>query len=218
MLTIYGRRSSSNVQKVMWLVGELNLTHEHIPVGGDHGGLDDPSFLAMNPNGRIPTIKDDDVLVWESHAILRYLAAKYAQGSFWSESAAERSRADRWMDWAQTSWQPSFIDGVFWGWYRTPGARLDEAAIARAIHDCAGLMQILDNELADRSYLGGETLTLADIAVGATLYRYFVLDIPRPNVPNAEAWRRRLEARSAYQQHVMIAFDELKDKPFPAGQ
>lgn len=218
MLRIYGRRSSSNVQKVLWLVGELNLAHELIPVGGDYGGLDDPSFLAMNPNGRIPTIKDADIIVWESHAILRYLAATYGCSKFWNEGAAERSHVDRWLDWAQTSWQPSFIDGIFWGWYRTPAAQRNERAIAGALYACTKLMRLLDAALEGHSYLTGETLTLADVAVGSTLYRYFALDIERPEVPNVEAWRRRLESRAAYRQHVMIPFDDLKDKPFPAGR
>ncbi|MGE0045553.1 MAG: glutathione S-transferase family protein [Hyphomonadaceae bacterium] len=218
MLTIFGRRSSSNVQKVMWLVGELKLPHRLVPLGGDHGGLDDPAFTALNPNGRIPTIKEGDVVVWESHAILRYLAANYGGEIFWRENAAERSLSDRWMDWAQTVWQPSFVDGVFWGWYRTPEAQRNERVVAEAIRASAQLMQLLDRVLAERSFLAGDTLTLADIAVGATLFRYFNLDIERPRVANVEAWRARLEARPAYREHVMIPFEELKDKPFPAGR
>lgn len=218
MLTIYGRRSSSNVQKVMWLAGELALAHAHVAVGGDHGGLTDPAFLAMNPNGRIPTIRDGDVVVWESHAILRYLAATYGRGVFWSNDPAEQSRADRWLDWAQTSWQPSFVDGVFWGWYRTPEAERDEEAIAIATQRCASCMRLLDQVLADQPYLAGDALTLADIAIGTTLYRYFALDIERPAVAHVEAWRNRLQARPAYREHVMIPFEELKSKPFPAGR
>ncbi|WP_343717951.1 glutathione S-transferase N-terminal domain-containing protein, partial [Inquilinus sp.] len=70
MLTIWGRRNAFNVQKVMWLVGELGLPHEHIPAGGDFGGLDDPAFRARNPHGRVPVIDDGGMVVWESHSIL----------------------------------------------------------------------------------------------------------------------------------------------------
>ena len=70
MLKVWGRRSSFNLQKVMWLVGELGLPHEHIPAGGSFGGLD-PAVLAMNPHGRVPVIDDDGTVVWESHTILR---------------------------------------------------------------------------------------------------------------------------------------------------
>src|SRR5262249_8966273 len=120
MLTVWGRRSSFNVQKVMWLVGELELQHQHIDAGGKFGGLGDPAFLAMNPHGRVPVIQDDHAIVWESHAILRYLAARYSRGHFWSDDPAMRAKAEGWMDWSQTSLQPDFLNGVFWGFFRTP--------------------------------------------------------------------------------------------------
>src|SRR5262245_62964304 len=115
MLKVWGRRSSFNVQKVMWLVGELGLPHAHIPAGGSFGGLDTPEFRAMNPHGRVPVIDDAGVVVWESHAVLRYLAARYGRPRFWSDDPAARSHADRWMDWSQTRLQPDFLMGVFWG-------------------------------------------------------------------------------------------------------
>jgi len=120
MLTIWGRRSSFNVQKVMWLVGELRIEHRRIDAGGQFGGLDTHEFKRMNPHGRVPVIDDNGTVVWESHAILRYLAARYGPSQFWSEDASERSQVDRWMGWAQTALQPDFLMGVFWGFYRTP--------------------------------------------------------------------------------------------------
>jgi len=120
MLTSWGRRSSFNVQKVMWLVGELELAYHHIEVGGRFGGLDDPAFQQMNPHGRVPVLQDGETTIWESHAILRYLAARHGEARFWPASAADRSQADRWMDWSQTALQPDFLEGVFWGFYRTP--------------------------------------------------------------------------------------------------
>lgn len=209
MLKVWGRRSSFNLQKVMWLVDELGLAHEHIPAGGDHGGLDTPEFRAMNPHGRVPVIDDDGVVVWESHAILRYLAARHGRERFWSSDAGTRSRADRWMDWSQTALQPDFLMGVFWGFYRTPERQRDEAAVARSIARCAGHMRLLDRILADRPFLGGADLTLADIPAGTALYRYFGLEIDRPRVPNVEAWYSRLRERPAYARHVVVPFGEL---------
>jgi glutathione S-transferase len=127
MLKVWGRRSSFNLQKVMWLVGELGLPHEHIPAGGDFGLNDTPEFLAMNPHGRVPVIDDDGTVVWESQTILRYLAAKYGRGRFWSDDPGERSLAERWMDWSQASLQADFLMGVFWGFYRTPEAQRNTA-------------------------------------------------------------------------------------------
>jgi glutathione S-transferase len=119
MLTVWGRRSSFNLQKVMWLVAELGIEHRHIEPGGQFGGLDTPEFRAINPRGRVPVIDESGAVVWESHAILRYLAARYGRGSFWSDDEETRSFSDRWMDWAQTTLQPDFLVGVFWAFYRT---------------------------------------------------------------------------------------------------
>src|SRR5215475_5358833 len=94
MLKIWGRRSSFNVQKVMWLIGELELVHRHIDAGGRFGGLDDPAFLAMNPHGRVPVIADGDAVVWESHTILRFLAARYGRDRFWSDEPSSRARVE----------------------------------------------------------------------------------------------------------------------------
>lgn len=207
MLTVWGRRSSFNLQKVMWLVGELGLPHRHIQAGGDFGLKDTPEFLGMNPHGRVPVIDDDGVIVWESQTILRYLAAKYGRGRFWSDDPAERSHAERWMDWSQATLQPDFLNGVFWGFYRMPEANLP--AIARKVAACSRHFGLLDRILADRPFLCGDNLTLADIPAGTSLYRYFEIDIERPSVPHVEAWYRRLQQRPAYREHVMVPFAEL---------
>jgi glutathione S-transferase len=113
MLKVWGRRSSFNVQKVMWLIGELGLEHQHIDAGGKFGGLDTSAFLVMNPHGRVPVIQEDDTTdttVWESHAILRYLAPRHGAGHFWSGDPAVRADVDGWMDWSQTSLQQHCIE------------------------------------------------------------------------------------------------------------
>jgi glutathione S-transferase len=193
----------------MWLVGELGIAHRHIELGGAFGGLDTPEFRALNPHGRVPVIVDGDVTVWESHTILRYLAARYGRESFWSEDAATRSRWERWMDWAQTTLQPDFLTGVFWGFYRTPQAQRDMRAVNEKIRHCAAHFQLLDAILANRPFLLGDRLTLADVPAGAHLYRYFNIDIARPHVPNVECWYRTLQERPAYRTHVMVSFDDL---------
>src|SRR3712207_3006566 len=94
MLRVWGRTNSINVQKVMWTVTELGLEHERIDAGGAFGGLDTAAYWALNPNRRIPTVEDDGggVVVWESNAIVRYLAARYGAGSLWPEDPAARAR------------------------------------------------------------------------------------------------------------------------------
>ena len=129
MLKIWGRTSSINVQKVMWTVAELGLPHERIDVGGPFGGLDRPDYAALNPNRLIPVLQDGATVVWESNAIVRYLAARYGAGSLWPEHPGRRSEADRWMDWQLTTLQPS-IGPIFLGLIRTPPEQRDTAAIA----------------------------------------------------------------------------------------
>jgi glutathione S-transferase len=212
MLKVWGRRSSFNVQKVLWLVGELGLEHEHIPAGGSFGRRDEPGFRAMNPHGWVPVLEDGDTKLWESHTILRYLAARYGRGSFWSDDPSARGRVEGWMDWSQTALQPDFLIGVFWGYYRTPEAQRDWPAINKSLARCTAHFQLLDGILADQPFLVGEQLSLADIPAGTSLYRYFELDIDHPKLPNVYAWYERLRQRPAYREHVMIPFEDLRGR------
>lgn len=209
MLTIWGRRSAFNVQKVLWLTAELGLEHEHIEAGGSTGGLDEPEFVAMNPHRKVPVIRDGNAVIWESHTILRYLAARYGRGSFWQDDPVQRALAERWMDWSQTALQPVFLNGIFWGFYRTPEAQRDTAAIAASLERCNGFMRQLDRQLEGRDYLLGDALSLADIPTGCSLFRYFNIEIERPTLPNLSAWYSRLTERPAYREHVMRPFDDL---------
>ncbi|AZE62722.1 MULTISPECIES: glutathione S-transferase family protein [Pseudomonas fluorescens group] len=210
MIRVWGRLSSFNVQKVMWLIGELDIVYQHIPAGGQFGVIDTPDFLTMNPHGRVPVIQDSDgTVVWESHSILRYLAAQYGSPHFWSDDIGQRSEIDSWMDWCQTSLQPAFLTGVFWGYYRTPEAQRDLHAIAKNVTLCAEFFQRVDQLLSRQPFIGGQSLSLADIPLGTHLYRYFSLDIPRPSLPNVLAWYERLQQRPAFRKHVMVPFKEL---------
>ena len=212
MLTVYGRKSSFNVQKVMWLVGEVDLAHRHVELGGSYGGLDTPEFRAMNPHGHVPVLDDAGTIVWESRAILRYLAACYGRGRFWSNDAAQRSLCDRWMDWSQSTLQPDFLIGVFWGYYRTPASQRNMAAVDESVRRCGQHFGLIDSMLRDRQFLLGQQLSLADIPIGTALYRYFNIDIARPDLPNVERWYSALRARPAYRTHVMVPFEELRGR------
>src|SRR5262245_49217795 len=154
MLKVWGRRSSLNVQKVMWAVGELGLAHEHVDAGGSFGGLDTAEFRAMNPNRLVPVIADAGATIWESQAIVRYLAANYGRGTLWADDPARRSLADRWMDWAQAVWQPDMM-GIFWGYWRTPEPQRNMRAIERMQNACAVRLEILDAHLAKNEFVAG---------------------------------------------------------------
>lgn len=209
MLKIWGRATSINVQKVMWTVAELELPHERIDVGGAFGGTDTDAYRALNPNGLIPTLEDDGAVVWESHAIVRYLAAKYASGSLWREEPAQRARADMWMDWAQTSVLPD-LTTVFFGLVRTAPAKRDMPRINSAAERLGKTFGLLERALEGRAFLTGDSLSMGDIPVGSTLYRYFEMEFTRPSLPNVQAWYERLQARPAYREHVMVSYESLR--------
>jgi glutathione S-transferase len=212
MLRLWGRRTSFNVQKVLWLLAELRLDFEHIPAGGAFGRLDTPAFRALNPNQLVPVLEDGPLAIWESHAILRYLAARYSDGRFWLQEPAERSYQDRWLDWSATTWQPAFITGVFWGYYRTPEADRDWPAIQASVNLCGRLLGLVEAQLGGNAFLTGADLALGEMPLAASLYRYFELDIERPRLPRIEAWYARLRERAAFRDQVMTPFDELKGR------
>ena len=130
----------------------------------------------------------------------------------------ERSWADRWLDWAECTLQPIFLGGVFWDGYRTPEPQRNRPAVQRAIAESGEAFSLIEQALADRPWLGGDELGLADIPSGALLYRYFELDIPRPPLPKVEAWYGRLQARPGYRAEVMVPFSELQGRLDPAGR
>ena len=214
MLKIWGRSNSINVQKVMWAVGELGLAHERIDLGGDFGGLDTPDHMARNPHGLIPAIEDDGTIMWESHAIVRYLAAQYGDGTLWPSTPAARANADMWMEWTQTVLQRDFIQ-LFWNLYRTPVEHHDHALLADLTAKCGVNFTQLDNLLCDTPYITGDTLTYGDIPVATQFYRYFTLDIARPSLTNVEAWYDRMSKRAPYAEHVMVPYEDLRARLAP---
>jgi len=210
MLKIWGRKTSVNVQKAMWALSELGLPHERIDAGGAFGKLDTPEFAAMNPNRQIPVLDDNGFILWESSAIIRYLAATYGRGSLAPESAKDFARADQWMEWAQMNVYTDIITHCFLGLIRTPASERNVAGIAAAAKRAGEKLALLDAELAKHPYILGDTLTMADVPAGALLYRYYNIDIPRPKLANVEAWYQRLMERPAYAEHVAVDFSSMR--------
>jgi glutathione S-transferase len=203
MLTIWGRSNSNNVKKVLWCAEEIGLPYEAIPAGGAFGLTADPAYRAMNPNGLVPTIRDGDFVLWESNAIVRYLAGRYADGTLAPESPTLRASADRWMDWTTSSFAAPFRD-VFWGMVRTPPDQRDMAAIEAGRARCASLLAMVDQALAEQPYLSGPSFGMGDIPLGCFAYAWFAMPIERPDLPHLSAWYERLSARPAYRKAVMI--------------
>lgn len=210
MLKLWGRTTSANVQKVMWTLGELGLSHERIDAGGAFGKLDTPEFGAMNPSRGIPVLDDNGFYLWESEAIVRYLAATYGRGTLMPSDAKDAARADQWMMFSATGLQPEIIGVCFWGLIRTAAADRNVAAVEASARKVGDRLAVLEKHLEGRSYILGDTLTMADISSGALMYRYFTLPIPRPSLPNVEAWYARLGERPAYRSCVMTDYAMLK--------
>jgi glutathione S-transferase len=200
MLTILGRLNSHNVKKVVWLAEEIGLPYERRDIGGAFGFSDD--YVAMNPNRLIPTIEDDGLVLWESNAILRYLAARYSTGHLWPTDAAERAVGDKWMDWVF-----SYADaqrGAFYNLVRRSAAERDMAAIARSATAAGEMMLRVDAALERCTWLSGDRFGIGDIPMGVYAHTFFALDIERPSLPRVEAWYRRLTTRPGYAANVMI--------------
>lgn len=203
MLEIWGRRNSINVQKVMWTVAELDLDHERHDAGMQFGVVDTDAFAALNPNRKVPVVKDGDLVLWESNAIVRYLAAKYGNEAFWPRDPGERALLDRWMDWTAITAMRS-ITPLFWGLIRTRPEDRDETALSAAVKDAGETFAILDKALEGRKFLGGEAPGFGEIPIGVTTYRYHSLPVERPALPNVTRWYERLQEREAFREHVMI--------------
>lgn len=203
MLKIWGRKNSVNVQKVLWCCGELNLPFERVDAGMEHGVNSTPQYKAMNPNGLVPTIDDDGFILWESHAIVRYLARKHGAGTLWPDDPRTAADADRWMDWyATTLWQN--VRPVFWSLVRTPPEKRNMAEVEEHRKKLAASLAIVDAQLSTRDYLAGNRFSMGDIPMGVAAYRWFNLPIERPDYRNLERWYKRLCERPAFQQHCML--------------
>lgn len=203
MLKILGRKNSSNVQKVLWCCGELGIPFEREDYGGKFGRTKDAEYLAMNPNATVPTIIDDDLVIWESNTVIRYLANTYDDGTLYPRNPGERATGERWMDW-QLSVLRDAIFPMFWGLVRTKPEDRDMSGILASRKKTADALAILDNFLDRTEFVGGSRFSICDIPVGVFVYRWFNMDIEREELPNLRRWYDRLGERPPYQQHVMV--------------
>jgi glutathione S-transferase len=201
MLKIWGRANSVNVRKVLWCCEELGLPFERTDAGMQYGVVNTPEYRRLNPNGLVPTIEDDSFVLWESHAIVRYLSAKHGAGKLWPEDLRVRADADRWMDWAGGSFLPAFRP-VFWGMVRTPAEQRDMKAINEGAKKCGELAGYVDAALAGRAFIAGGQLTMGDIPLGCHLHLWLSLPLERPAYANLAAWHKRLLERPAFDKWV----------------
>ncbi|MGD9915607.1 MAG: glutathione S-transferase family protein [Rhizobiaceae bacterium] len=213
MITVWGRKTSGNVQIVMWALAELGLPVERHDVGGAFGGNDKPDYLAMNPNGLVPTLRDKGVDLWESAAIVRYLGAAYGDDGFWPRDPVKRAALDKWAEWSKTSFQPTLLPGIFWQLVAKRPQERDEQLVTTSVANLKKLVVMIDRRLGEGGdYLGGDAISFADCIFGTLLYRYFTLDFDKVPAANLEAYYQRLVQRPAYAEHAMVSFEGMRPK------
>jgi glutathione S-transferase len=202
MIKIWGRNTSSNVQKVMWAIAEIGLPHERIDIGGPFGKNREATYLAMNPNGLVPTLEEEDgFLLWESNSIVRYLAGKHHAAVLEPADLRGRARASAWMDWQLSVLAPA-ITPLFVGLVRTPPEKRNHAAIEEARKKTTAAFAILDADLARTAYLAGDAFSYGDIPAAVMANRYRQLAPDRPAFKNVERWYAAIAARRPFKDQV----------------
>lgn len=203
MLKVWGRRNSINVMKVLWVCDEMSLPCERIDAGMQFGVVNTPEYGAMNPNRKVPTIDDDGFVLAESNTIVRYLAAKHGRTDLLPTDPQGRARVEQWMDWASFSLSLGMTP-LFWQLIRTPAEKRDAGIIAANKLETERCMRILEEQLAERPFLCGDALSLADVPAAAFVHRWLALPIDRPSLANLEGYYRRMMDRPAYRAHVAL--------------
>ena len=205
MITLWGRNNSTNVKKVLWVLDELELPFEQIQAGLEHGVNNTSEYLAMNPTGLVPLLKDDatNSVLWESNSIIRYLAAQYGQSNLWIDEPAKRAQAEKWMDWANTTLSPKHR-AILMGYVRTPPEKRDNAAIEAAVKECEVLFEILDSALAKQAWFSGNEFGLGDIAIAPFFYNLFNSGLTWQSHTHLERWYQQLTELPSFQKVVMI--------------
>ena len=216
MIRLWGRKSSINVQKVLWCLAELGLEEgkdfERIDAGLHFGKNRTPEFLALNPNGLVPTLQDGDLVLWESNTILRYLVRQYDKSKRFPEDIASQYQSEKWMDWQLGTMWPS-LRVAFLGLTRTPEGERNYAVIHKAYQDTNALLALLDQQLANQRYCSGDSFNIGDIPLALCVSRWILLNETFPeqtgarlSLKNVEAWMQRLEVET---QYSVVAEKEL---------
>jgi len=205
MLEIWGRKNANQVIQVLWTLAELELDYQRHSIGTQNGDLETEEYKSLNPNSKIPTIRDNGFVMWESHAIIRYLARQYGLGTLYPDDPQKAAMSDQWMTWSTDSFMGAFFP-VFWQLVRTEESERDYKKIAEMAKQSSEILQILEDHLVKNNFVAGEQFTYGDIPLGVLIHKYFVLDIERPSLPGIEAWYERLSKREPFQEHVMQPF------------
>lgn len=206
MRRLWGRMNSVNVQKAIWALEELGLDYERIEAGGAHGVVGEAAYRAMNPNGLVPTLEEDGFVLWESNAILRYLALGHGGVLALPEAPRERAHVDQWLDWQATAFTPSMRD-AFWHLVRVSAVQRDRDAIAASVRATEPLAALLDRHLAHTPFVAGACFGIADIAVACAAHRWLNLPLLREERPQIARWLGEVARRPAAASVLTLPID-----------
>lgn len=221
MIKIWGRPNSICTQRVLWTCAEADVAYDlelasatmgpdgHVSTGAEpFGHVDSEAYRAINPNGTIPTIDDDGTVLWDSLAIVAYLASKYAPAELYAASPDVHAHALQWMSWTNEHLEPQLHTLVMQLVRLARDAR-DQAALEAARQTTIAKLIIVDRQLARRRYLAGDEFSMADIPAGATIYRWSLFGLDGPTLPNLVDWQKRLQDRDAFQRHIAPRWNHL---------
>ena len=211
MLTVWGRKTSSNVQALMWCIGEMELPYVRHDIGHKYKGTETDFYYSLNPNRTVPVLQDGTAPpLWETGAILRYLANRYGAESFWPSDEIQKANIDKWAEWSKINVATAFNLPVFWRVVRTPQENRDEQAIAEAMVKLENYLSVAEAQFEKHRFLAGDAFSLADIQFGHVLYRYYDIDVVRKSLPRLRAYYENIAVRPAFQEHVMVSYEELR--------
>jgi glutathione S-transferase len=198
MLRLLGRKTSGNVQKVLWLLEELQLAYEREDYGRQFGNTGDEDYLSLNPTGKVPTLIDGDNVIWESNTILRYLCSKTGSDLLPVDPAV-RSSCETWMDWLLASLNTNYLE-IF---KETKKPEEERSPKLSEMSNALGTqLDILDGHLRANEWVGGAVMTVADIALGPICNRCISFPVELPSLVNIDRWHKMISARPAYQKVV----------------
>ena len=203
MITIYGRATAWNVRKVLFFLEDVGLPYERLDYGRGFSPTNTPEFLALNPNAMVPVLADGDVVIWESHAILRYLAAKYGPDSYFPANLARRAIVDQWLDWKIAQVSPA-LRPLFFRYFLKMG-EFTGREVQEAETECAKLFTILNGQLAKTgAYAAGGNITIADSSIGMAVHRWLTLPLNRPSLPQIDRYYETLSRLPSYEKTIRI--------------
>ena len=205
MLEVWGRKNANQVIQILWTLSELGVEYKRHSIGTESGDLETTEYKSLNPNSKIPTIRDNGFVLWESHAVIRYLAKQYGTGSLYPDDPQKAALSDQWMTWSTDSFMGTFFP-VFWQLVRTEEKDRDYRKVVEMAQHSAKILKVLDDHLVMNDFVVGDQFTFGDIPLGVLIHKYFVLDIERPSLPGVEAWYERLKERPAFKEHAMQPF------------